>query len=80
VAVAFAVPADDDAFEACGRRERCEERGVAFADGEPAAQRAGWCRGLHFVGEEGFGVVVDVMVQPGEDGARFVGEGGEGRC
>jgi hypothetical protein len=32
------------------------------------------------VGEEGLGVVVDVVVQPGEDGARFVGEGGEGRC
>ena len=80
VAVAFAVPADDDAFEACGRRERCEERGVAFADGEPAAQRAGGCRGLHVVGEEGFGVIVDVVVQPSEDGTRFVGEGGEGRC
>ena len=72
VAEAFAVAADDEAFEAGFGGEGGEEAGVAFADGEAGLQRGGGRGGFDGVVEEGDGVVGDVVVQPGEDGAGFI--------
>lgn len=76
---AFAVAGYDEGFEAgfCG--EGGEEAGVAFADGEACGEGVGWGGGLDAVVAEGFDVVGDVMVEPGEDCAGLVGGGrGEG--
>lgn len=78
VAVAFAVAAYDAGLQAGVRGEAGEEGGVAFADGEAGGEGGGWRGGLDVVGEEGGGVVGDVVVQPDEDGAGFVGQRGEG--
>lgn len=78
VAVAFAVAAYDAGLQAGVRGEAGEEGRVAFADGEAGGERGGGRGGLDVVGEEGGGVVGDVVVEPNEDGAGFVGQRGEG--
>jgi hypothetical protein len=77
VAEAFAVAADDDGFESGVGGKGSEEGGIAFANSEPGGESAIGGGGLDVAGEEGGGVVVDVVVEPGKQHAGFVGQGGE---
>ena len=67
------MTADDDGFETAFGGDGGEEAGVAFADGEARLEGGDWGGRLDGVVEEGDDVVGDVVVEPGEDAAGFVG-------
>ena len=67
------MAADDDGFEAGFGGEGGEKASEAFADGEAGGERVGWGGWLDSIVEEGDDVVADVVVEPGEYGAGFVG-------
>lgn len=71
------MAADDDAFEPGFGGEGGEKACVAFADGEAGGEGGGRGGGFEVVVEEGVDVVGDVVVQPDENCAGFVGGGGE---
>ena len=75
----FAVPADDDALEPGVRRERGVQAGVPLAHGNAGGKGRGRRRLLDGAVEVVVRVVGDVVVQPGEDDARLVGEAVKGR-
>ena len=67
------MTADDDGFETAFGGDGGEETRVAFADGEARLEGGEWGRRLDGVVEEGDDVIGDVVVEPGEDAAGFVG-------
>lgn len=73
VAVAFAVTGYHYAFQAGLERDGDIEASVAAAYGEPGGDGVLWVDVLDGFVEEGDGVVGDIVVQPGEDCAGFVG-------
>lgn len=77
MAEAFAVPADYYGLHAGFDGECCEEVAIALADCFSGCKGSRWSGGLHIVVEEIYHVVFDVVMEPGEDGTCFVGEGGE---
>lgn len=62
-----------DGFETRSDGERGEEACVAFAYGETGGDGAGGRGRADVVGEEGVDVVGDVVVEPKEESASFVG-------
>lgn len=79
VAKALAVADNDDSLEAAVCCESNEESGVALADGKSGGKSGRWRGRFDVVGEEGFGVVCDIVVQPDEDGSSLVCERSKGR-
>lgn len=90
VAVALAMAAHDNGFEAAVQGEDGKELGVPSTDGESRPKRGSWVLGGDGFGEEAGHVVGYVVVKPGEQdpglfkgrGERLgqgEGEGGQGR-
>ena len=71
--IPFPMAADNKGFEPRFCSNGGEEGSVAFADGEAGRKGGGRSGGFDSVVEEGDGVVGDVVVEPGEDCAGFVG-------
>ena len=69
---AFPMPADDDGSEACVGGESGEESRVAFAHCKAGIEGGDGRRRLYAVVEESFGIIVDVVVEPGKDRAGLV--------
>lgn len=70
---ALAMTADDDGFHAGFGGYSGEETGVAFTDGKACGEGGSGSRGLDIVIEEGYDVILDVVMEPGEDTASLVG-------
>ena len=74
------MAAYDYTFEAGFTSYGCKEASVAFANCETRGKGRCWGGGFNGIVKEGYNVVGYVVVEPGEDCAGFVGQGGEWAC
>jgi hypothetical protein len=75
VAVAFAVPAYNAAFEAGFQSDGGVQASVTSTNSQAGVDGVLRLGAFDFLAEEGDGVVGDVVVEPGEDCSGFVGGG-----
>lgn len=78
MAEAFPMATYNHAFEAGFGGDGGEKAGVTFTNCKASGEGRDRGRGLDTVVEESLDVVRDIMVQPGEDCASFVGVGVKG--
>ena len=71
----FAMAPNDKAFEAGFAGQGGKEAGVTFADGKAGRESGCWGAGLNGIIEKSNYVVRDVMMEPSEDCAGFIGSG-----